>query len=230
MNIIVEGIETEIDFDNQFVNILEIENKQFFKTLVNEIYNIVELNYESNKIILTEDESIINLSKNVMLLFDIFNVDFNNKKILSKIFSKVANNIKLEKSIDNKYDEITLEVLKYMREQLNELSFEYTIKENIEIEDILKIINFKIDLEYYNKVDEKIMFLIDLISEFNLVKILILVNVKTYFTDEELVEIYKYCNYKEVNLLLIENTVNETLLKYEKKLYIDNDFDDFLIN
>ncbi len=230
MNIIISGIESQIDFNNQFINILEIENKKFFKTLVSEIYNIAELNYESNKIILTEEDSILNLSKNVMLLFDIFNIDFNNKKILNKIFSKIVNNIKMEKSIDNKYDEITLEILSYMREQLNELTFEYTIKENIEVEDILKIINFKIDTEYYSSIDEKIMFLIDLISEFSLVKVLILVNIRIYFNEEELIEIYKYCNYKEVNILLIENNISEKVLKYEKKLYIDNDFDDFLIN
>lgn len=230
MNIIISGIESQIDFNNQFVNVLEIENKKFFKTLVSEMYNIVELNYESNKILLTEEDNILSLSKNVMLLFDIFNIDFNNKKILNKVFSKIVNDIKLEESIDNKYDEITLELLNYMRDKLDELPFEYVIKENIEIEDVLKIINFKIDIEYYNNITEKIMFLIDLISEFNLVKILILVNVKTYFTNDELVEIYKYCNYKEVSLLLVENTISENLLKYEKKIYIDNDFDDFLIN
>ena len=89
--------------------------------------------------------------------------------------------------------------------------------------------SLKIDTSKYKTLEEKLIFLIDLINEFKLTEVLILVNLKTFLSKNQIEEIYKHSLYREVNILLIENTEFSEKLEYEKKLVIDNDFDDFSI-
>ena len=49
---------------------------------------------------------------------------------------------------------------------------------------------------------------------------------KLFLTDEEVVEVYKYSLYNNVNLLIIERN-DRKKLKYEKKLVIDENFYDY---
>ena len=49
-----------------------------------------------------------------------------------------------------------------------------------------------------------------------------------YLDDEELVELYKYSLYNEINLLLIEKDIYNRL-QYEKVMLIDENFDDITI-
>ena len=53
-------------------------------------------------------------------------------------------------------------------------------------------------------------------------------NLKIYLNDNELLELYKYSLYNNVNLLLIEKDFKEKL-NYENVLIIDEDFNDYLI-
>ncbi len=120
-------------------------------------------------------------------------------------------------------------IILFIQNIINDLPFEYDYKSEVSPEDLLKILSLKISTDYYETLQEKIFFLFDIISEFNLTQILVIPNLKTYFEEAELIEIYKYAKYKKINLLLIENGITDNILKYEKKLIIDKEYDDFLI-
>ena len=70
--------------------------------------------------------------------------------------------------------------------------------------------------------------LIDIISTLKIAKILVVPNLKMYLSDEELVELYKYSMYNNVKLFLIERKQTEKL-KYEKIIYVDENFDEEIL-
>lgn len=228
MKLKLAGIENEIDFSNN-INVIEIVDKRFFKAFLMELNEIISSGSTSDKLLLIKDGESKSLSKHVMLLFDIFNIDFNSKTILSKLYCELNNIVVLDDRVDNEYENLIQELLKYVREKTYEMPFECKIDDKISFKDILKTVSLKIDVNSYVKLEEKLMFLIDIISEFKLVDILMIANLKTYFSNEEIEEIYKYAICKNVKILLIENTNSQPMLLYENKLIIDDEFDDFLI-
>mgnify|MGYP000071500887 CR=1 FL=1 len=88
-------------------------------------------------------------------------------------------------------------------EEINELSFEFNMNSEIDIGDLLKIFNIKIDTSCYTTIIEKVEFIISIISTLKIAEILVIPNFKTYLTEEEVLEIYKYSIYNNVKLLIL---------------------------
>lgn len=220
------GFENKIIFTEDEINILEIYDKKLFTNFINCINE--QCNHiadEDNKIVLMQDDERLKIDRYVYLLTDVFNIDFNSKKIVNKIYTILSQNLKNRQ--DDELENITLKLRNYLIEEINELPFEFNIESEIEINDLLKCFNVVIDTSYYNSIVEKIEYIINILSTLNIADILIIPNLKTFLSEEELLEIYKYTIYNNVRLLLIENSHSEKILKYENKNIIDENFDEF---
>ena len=224
MKLKINGFENEILFTEKNVNILTIKNTKCFSHIL-QILNDKINGLESNEIfLLDENNEEINMSKEIQMVLDIFNIDYNSKKILNKIYNIIATNI--QKNQDFEIEKMILNLRNYIIEEINELPFEFVMKNELEITGILKLYNLKIDEENYTNILEKIEILIDILSTLDIAKILIIPNLKLFLSEEELVELYKYSLYNNINLLLIERH-EENKLKYENCIIIDENFYDF---
>lgn len=224
MKLKINGFENEILFTEKNVNILTIKNTKCFSHIL-QILNDKINGLESNEIfLLDENNEEINMSKEIQMVLDIFNIDYNSKKILNKIYNIIATNI--QKNQDFEIEKMILNLRNYIIEEINELPFEFVMKNELEITEILKLYNLKIDEENYTNILEKIEILIDILSTLDIAKILIIPNLKLFLSEEELVELYKYSLYNNINLLLIERH-EENKLKYENCIIIDENFYDF---
>ena len=224
MKLKLNGFENEIEFEEEMVNVISVNNVECFRNIISSINSKI-LGEEINEVFLLNDEKEeLDMNKEVLMVLDVFNIDYNSKKILSKIYELIEEKIVMNQDleIDNKI----FELRNYIVEEINELPFEFIMKDEIKIMDILKMYSLKIDSDNYNKLTEKIEFLIDIISTLKIAKILIIPNMKLFLTDEEVVEVYKYSLYNNVNLLIIERN-DRKKLKYEKKLVIDENFYDY---
>ncbi len=224
MKLKLNGFENEIEFEEEMVNVISVNNVECFRNIISSINSKI-LGEEINEVFLLNDEKEeLDMNKEVLMVLDVFNIDYNSKKILSKIYELIEEKIVMNQDfeIDNKI----FELRNYIIEEINELPFEFIMKDEIKIMDILKMYSLKIDSDNYNKLTEKIEFLIDIISTLKIAKILIIPNMKLFLTDEEVVEVYKYSLYNNVNLLIIERN-DRKKLKYEKKLVIDENFYDY---
>ena len=123
---------------------------------------------------------------------------------------------------------MSFKIRNHIIEEINELPFEFTMKNELDITEILKLYDLKIDNMCYSNILERVELLIDIISTLKVAKILIIPNLKLFLSDDELLELYKYSLYNSVSLLLIERS-NNTKLKYEKILLIDENFDEFIL-
>mgnify|MGYP004515603849 CR=1 FL=1 len=218
------GLNNKISFEEGNINVLEIYNKKLFYNLIT-ILNESDNSMEDNQIVLMQNDERVSIGKNVFLLTDVFNIDFNSKKILNKLYSTLIENIKNRQ--DDELENITLKLRNYLIEEINELPFEFSIKNELELNDLLKAFELKIDTICYTTVVERIEFIIDIISTLKIATILVIPNLKIYLDENELLEIYKYSIYNNVQLLIIENSNSEELLKYEIKNIIDEEFDEF---
>ena len=226
MKLKINGFDNEIVFNEENINVLLIEDVKCFSHIIevlNDKINGIELN---EIFLLDEKNEELRMDKRMYLLLDIFNIDYNSKKVLNAIYKLISDNI--EKNQDYEIEERTLELRNYIIQEINELPFEFVMKNEIEITEILKLYNLKIDSENYISVLERIELLIDIISTMKIADILIIPNLKLFLDDKDLVELYKYSLYNNIKLLLIERYSSKRL-KYEKNIIIDEDFNDFFI-
>lgn len=220
------GFENKIKFEDGKINVLEIYNKKLFTNFIeylNEQCN--EKAEEDNKIILVKDSKRQKIGKSIFLLTDLFNIELNSKKILNKIYDVIEQNIKNKQ--DDEINKMVISLRNYLIEEINGIPFEFNMNSEIEIQDLLKIFNVKIDTSCYISMIEKIEFIIDIISNLKIAEVLVIPNLKIYLNEKELLEIYKYSIYNNVKLLVVESICEDKLLKYERKNIIDENFDEF---
>lgn len=226
MKLKINGISNEIYFNNENITILEIKDTKCYSHIIEVINNAIN-GEETNEIFLVDDENNeMNISKEMYMLIDLFNIDFNSKKILNKLYDKIAENI--DKMEDIEFKNMLVNLRNYIIQEVNELPFEFIMEDKPESVDILKLYNLKIDNLNYKSILERVEFLIDILATLKISNILVIPNLKIYLSEEELVELYKYSLYNEIKLFLIEKETKEKI-KYEKILLIDENFDDVVI-
>lgn len=221
------GFDNKIVFEENKVNVLEIYDKKLFQKFIGYINDQCNGNIdeEDNTIVLIEDNKRLKMSKTIYLMTDVFNVDFNSKRIINKIYGIISQNIKNRQ--DDELENIVLKLRNYLIDEINEIPFEFNIKSDIDMNDLLKSFDVKIDTTSYITIVEKIEFIINLISNLKIAEILIIPNLKIFLNNDELLEIYKYSIYNNIKLLIVENKKETEILKYECKNIIDENFDEF---
>lgn len=225
MKLKINGFENQIIFNSTNINILEISDAKCYSHIINILNDRIN-GKETNEIFLLNDlEDELKIENEMVLIFDVFNIDYNTKKILNKIYYLISEHI--QKKQDFEIERMALELRNQLIEEINELPFEFEMKSELDISEILKLFQLKIDGSNYNSVLEKVEILIDLISTLKIAKILVIPNLKMFLNTDELLELYKYSLYNNINLLIIERN-NEQKLKYEKIMKIDSSFDDFI--
>lgn len=222
MKLKIIGFENEIEFKNN-INVLIIIDRKCFSHII-ECLNNKNQGIEDNEIYLLDDENNeLNMEKNMLIVFDLFNLEYNSKKFLNKIYEIISNNIKLKN--DFVIEELIFKLRNYLIEEINELPFEFLMKEEIDVLDILKLFSLKIDSKNYTSILERAELIIDMLTIVQPNTLLVIPNLKLYLSDEEIIELYKYSLYNNINLLVIEQNFAKKL-EYENILIIDENFNE----
>ena len=225
MKIRIQGFENEIVFDDESVNILQISNKILLQNIMEKIFQNTKENTLEIQLISNENET-LKFQDNVFFVTDLYNLNINTKTVTSKISEYISESFMLDESTEIEKNIHDIEEI--VLEKLSDLSFEVTIKNEIEIPDIVKLFGIKINTEEYVSILNRLELLISILARFTEVKILIIANLKNILNNEQIIEFYKMSLYNGINILLIESEQHEKL-KYEKILEIDENFNDFII-
>lgn len=100
MKIINKNWQRKIEIEDNIIYTLVFENKKYYRENIIELIN----QYKGNEgsFILSSDNKEISFDKNSYIITDIFNIDINNKKVLSKIYSSLLREIVEDVSSYNK--------------------------------------------------------------------------------------------------------------------------------
>ena len=226
MKLKINGFSNEMEFKEDKVSVLVIKDTKCFTNIIQKLNDEIEGIDFDDIFLLDNNNEELKIQKEMCMVTDLFNIDYNSKKILGKLYEKISENI--ENSDNTVLQDLLVKIRKCIVDEINEFPFEFTMSDNIDVAAMLKLYSLKIDNSSYETVLEKIEFLIDLNSTLNLFNIIAIPNLKLYLSNEELVELYKYSLYNNVKLLLIEKNVAKKL-EYEHILVIDEDFEDYII-
>lgn len=221
MKLVHPEFNYKIEFKENIVNLIVIEDKKFFREYIGELYSqCTELN-DSGRFVLSNEEKEIKLSKKAEIILDFYSLDINNKKIITKVYNKLKE-ISTEEDMYVETGKINSEIIRYVDKivDISDYPLEFSI--DIDVVDLLKITNVKFLKDYTNELD-KICDYISLINEITGKDIFILVNFRDFFNLDELKEFYKFISYKKIFLIMIENRVNDVCNEFENLFILDED-------
>lgn len=225
MKLSIKYIDNNIDFDNSYINCLEIENKNYFYKIVNDINSISNGNILEDVIFSDDEYKELNLSNKINMVFDYFNFDFNSKKIISIINKKINDNISVEdkENLSKLYNKIR----KIYLPTLNDMDLNIDINNDFDLDSIIKLLN--VSIKPKDNLLDNLFLLVDIEKELSINKIIVFVNLKQYLNNNELIELYKYLLYNNVVVLLIDSQSYGVCNEYEKKLIIDDELEEYKI-
>lgn len=212
-------IEEQIEFKENVINVLCIENKAMFNEIVSDF--LVQINGEDGDFILSEKGKELPIKKSVELVLSPFIMDFNSKKILSSIYGDLKENAYQQDYYANTV-KLLSEISGYISNVVDEYKYPLEISEEINIEDVFKLASLKVDNSNSTLVD-KIVDYVELVTTVLNVKLVVFVNLKSYIEEEQLGELYKTIINKKINVLLIENMMISSKIEGEKGIIIDKD-------
>jgi len=208
-----------IDFKNEMINILIIENQKFLTQLIEDIIN--QTNGENGDFVLSEDFIPLDMQKHLEIIIDFFNLDINNKKVLTAIYNKIK---KIAYDDENyiKTENFKTEAFNYIETLINQTEYPLILDVQFDISGLLKLFDVKIEINS-NTFLEKIIDYMSVLYEFLNRKCIVFVNLMSYLDISEIELLYKEIQYKKYNVLFIENSFRTKIGEYENIYIIDED-------
>ena len=210
-------IDNQIEVSDEYIRCIEVENNNYFWRIVNNLNNYCNQPENINELIVEENFDID-------LLIDYFNISSNSKKYITNILKYIENNIdddyyeKIRKNYNN--------IVDIFSRTIYNLDLSLNISNDFSIYKLLKLMI--ISIKDTDDLLQNILTHIE-ISMFIQQKTLVFINLKSYLSKSELTELYKYCIYNKVKVLLIDNSLHGTTLDYEKKLIIDCNLEEYIL-
>ena len=199
MKIINNNWQRQIVLEDNLIHTIVFENKKYYRE------NILELirqhkGYEGS-FILSNNNKEVSFDKNSYFISDLFNIDINNKKIITKIYGEL---LKVITDDIAEYNKITSYIREYFETLVfnNNLDLEYN--DEVEVNSLLKLGDFKIQFEESNYLEKLIKFLKVLVELCN-IKDIFIVGLYRVFSVEEVKKIYKEVCLNKINIINIES-------------------------
>lgn len=216
MKIINKNWQRKIEIEENTINTLVFENKKYYRENIKEL--ISQHKGNEGNYIYSNDNKEISLEKSSYIITDIFNIEINSKKVLTKIYNSLLKQI-IDDTVE--YNELTTHIRAYFEKLIFNSLFEVEQGEEIDINSFLKLGDFRIHIEEDDILEKFIKFLKVLVKLCG-INIIFIVGLHNVFTDEEVRKIYKEVCVNKISIINIEYQQFDNISdeNYIEKVYI----------
>nr|WP_279230927.1 type II-A CRISPR-associated protein Csn2 [Natranaerovirga pectinivora] len=207
----------QIEFDENIIPVIVIENKPMYRNVVLDIYEQIAGN--SGDLVFSDNNQEIKFSKHVDIVNDYININLNDKKILNKLY-----NLLKSKSLEeyDSYCRISECITEYVQELLFDEELDLVQIDNIDPVDIFKGVSIEIDDSSKN-ITERLLEYITISEKFMDTKIFVFVNLREFFADDEVIQIYNKLLLNKTRFVIIQSKLMESIDCREISYIIDED-------
>ena len=198
MKIINKNWQRRIEIEENTIYTLVFENIRYYRENIIELINQHKGNEGS--FIISNNSKEIEFAKDSHIITDIFSIDINSKKVLTKVYSSL---LKLVVEDVSKYNELSTNIKVYFEKLIFDSSLEIEQGEEIDISSLLKLGDFKIHVDNDDILEKFIKFL-KVLTELCNCKIIFVVGLHNVFTIDEIKEVYKEVCLNKINIINIE--------------------------
>ncbi len=218
MKLIHYDYSFRINFEDGYVNSLTVENHDEFTKLVSELLRQSE--GDSGEFVLSENNAPISFSKNTELITQFIPFDGCRKTLVTKLYNHLKKEA-VNESLFYETQNINSAIFSYVEKLVQNVGFAMEYTSEIDTADILKAANLSIG-DSNATLAEKLIDYFLTCYELEGEKLFITVNLKPFFSDEQLKDFYDSVISQKIKLLMVENNARKQLTT-EKVVIIDSD-------
>lgn len=221
MKLIYKNMEHMLRFDEGYVNELVVENRKMFFDLVSTMISQAE--GERGDCVLSIAEKPVEFSRYADITVQFAPFYINRKSLLTKLCSALEQRALLaEKYV--KTGELLSEIERYILYLAEDFPFEIDCQK-LTIGSIIKAVSPEIE-ETDKDTLEKIFSYMELVRELDRERLFIMINMRTYFSDEEMERFLESVCLHDFKVLLLESS-SLSKLKNAKRYTVDADLCEF---
>lgn len=209
------GIELQL-IENQ-VNVLVIENPYAFSDFLHEL--LEQIDWKEGDLLLSDGDTVLPLTKNVIFIDNPLTVNCNEKRIITKLYKEISDIVKAD--MYEKYTEINTQIISFLEKVLSSVPYHLDIDVGIDVTVLLKAYDVKMLTEDVDPLE----ILIDYLRAYSSVcgiRIFVTLNLKYFFTQEQIQQLYEFCFYEKIFLIDLEGQ-KKYIIEAEKYVIIDQD-------
>lgn len=198
MKIINREWHRQIELKENVIHTLVFENKLYYREIILKL--LKQHKGLEGDFVLSEKNKDIAFDKNSYFITDLFNIDINNKKVLTKVYAT------LQKQVEEdivEYNQLISVIKRYFERLIFNNNLDLEQDEEIDVMSLLKLGDFKIHFEesnYLEKIIKYMKVLIDLCG----VKVIFLIGLHSTFNNNEIKQFYKEICLNKIKIVNIE--------------------------
>lgn len=205
-----------VDFTDGKISVLVIENKKIFRKILQSFCD----GTVDERLVFSHDFKPFDFDKRGFFIANILDLDFQNKRLASKI------NSIMQQTAVNDYSEDLLLIKAHLMtlfDKLNELyDFEYSSDFEIDFSSILKLLRFEIDTSL-SDLSELLVSYILLINKYFKLDLFVIHSVYDYFDFDEIEAMYKTLALHHINVLVVTSSKPKIVSEFEQIYIVDSD-------
>ena len=217
MKLFIPQIDCLLELGKEKCQSLVIENQAVWCSILNDMAE--QLRGNVGKIVLSCNDKIIPLSKNVELISQFIPFDMNQKGLLTKIMNEMQ-----KIAVNEQHFAQTTTTLSSWEKYLLELTADMVGNigfSKINLESLIKSAGIEVE-SVYDNLGEKILDYFELVSVYDSKKLFVLVNLRSYLSENEMKEFLKNVTVHQYEILLVDS-VEHPILDLEKRYIVDAD-------
>lgn len=218
MNLVSEQFENSFEIKSKTLNTLVIEDTRNFANFIRTLIEVS--NKESEEIELIDNYKKLDVSKTTDIIFDLFNIEANAATILKKLYTELEEDLCSEDMYIKK-----IEMESTIANIVDELAYRsrFSLKsDEINYQNFFKALLVEFDYEKTSILDRLTEY-IKVSSELLNKKLFIIVNLDSFLTEEDLLELSNFLCYNEIKLLALQNKITREVKACEHLRIIDQD-------
>ena len=213
------GIDNPIVLNSGDIINICIENIDLYFKIVNSFINV-----DNENIVYSEDYVIKSFDKYSIVITDAFNVDINNKKILSALYKTIDKN-KNNIGIKERIDEVNYKILNILDDISLDMNCEMDYVDELDLCKLLNLYNFSFINDNSVSLCERLVRYIKANTEISNISFVIFCDIIKFLNDKEKEMVKKEMSYLGISIINI--SYNNSNRNYEKIIVIDDDLCEF---
>ncbi len=190
-----------ISFEENEIPVLIFENRNAYRDLLTD-FQMQQIGKDGIYVLSKNNKTIS--SKHIEFISDPFQVDINNKKLITQIINQLADYSKSEE-FSYKLQTLNSYLQSLILDLTDDIDVELEFSDFLDVKGILKLYDIKIPENSYSDLLEKLLKYILLEHQVLGIECFIINNLKLYLTSDELDEFYKEMSYNKIALILVQS-------------------------
>ncbi len=227
MKISISGFDSTIAIpDDGGIATIVIQDDLLLRKIIEDLLDEYTKKAANNHIVISDGDDLLNLSKDTLLVTDVYSYDLSSRAITTALYKDIQENSDIDMS---KLAQIEASILDLLHTINTGFSQNLDYNAEISMNDIMKMAHVTLEVNSSNNYLDKLYGIIDSAQQLLSRRLIILVNQRQLLSYSELRALLQYVQDNHFSVLFIEKNCNEKI-EGESSLTIDSDLYDFSVN